>query len=231
MTPMSWVISTMAVPVSRFSSSIRSRISAWTVTSNAVVGSSAISRAGEPAMAAAIITRWRMPPESSCGYWRSRRSASGMRTRSSQSLACLVAASPDMPRCRRRGSAICSPMRTWGVSAVSGSWKIMVIFEPRILLSAAGLRFSSSVPRNLAEPAALPLRASRPISAMKVWLLPEPLSPTTPRVSPRATSRDTPRTAATTPSWVAKSTRRSLMERTGDASAKATSKTGRDRRP
>ena len=37
------------------------------VTSSAVVGSSAISRSGWQASAIAIITRWRMPPESWCG--------------------------------------------------------------------------------------------------------------------------------------------------------------------
>ena len=45
-----------------------SRIPAWTVTSSAVVGSSAISTFGSQASAIAIITRWRMPPESWCGY-------------------------------------------------------------------------------------------------------------------------------------------------------------------
>ena len=44
-----------------------SRISAWMVTSSAVVGSSAISTRGSHAIAIAIITRWRMPPESWCG--------------------------------------------------------------------------------------------------------------------------------------------------------------------
>ena len=49
------------------SSRIRSRICAWMVTSSAVVGSSAISTFGLQASAMAIITRWRMPPESWCG--------------------------------------------------------------------------------------------------------------------------------------------------------------------
>lgn len=40
------------------------RIPAWTVTSRAVVGSSATSTLGPHATAIAIITRWRMPPES-----------------------------------------------------------------------------------------------------------------------------------------------------------------------
>ena len=40
------------------------RICAWTVTSNAVVGSSAISSAGLQERAIAIMARWRIPPES-----------------------------------------------------------------------------------------------------------------------------------------------------------------------
>ncbi len=46
---------------------MRSRICAWIVTSSAVVGSSAIRMLGEHDSARAIITRWRMPPENSCG--------------------------------------------------------------------------------------------------------------------------------------------------------------------
>ncbi len=199
---MSWVISTIAAPVSRLRSAIRSRISACTVTSSAVVGSSAISRSGPQAIAAAIITRWRMPPDSSCGYCLRRRFASGMRTFSSHSCACAIAALASMPRCSRSGSAICSPMRTCGVSAVSGSWKIIVILEPRMSFSWPGFSPSSSLPLNLADPSARPFCANRPITAMKVWLLPDPLSPTTPRHSPRPTLSETPRTASTTPSCV-----------------------------
>ena len=69
-TPRSWVISMIAAPTRRFRSRIRSRICAWIVTSSAVVGSSAISSFGLQASAIAIITRWRMPPESWCGYSR-----------------------------------------------------------------------------------------------------------------------------------------------------------------
>ena len=49
---------------SRFMSRSRSRICACTVTSSAVVGSSAITSGGRQAIAIAIITRCRMPPES-----------------------------------------------------------------------------------------------------------------------------------------------------------------------
>ena len=60
-------MSRTAVPSSCCRPASSSRICAWTVTSSAVVGSSAMSRAGRQASAMAIITRWRMPPDSSCG--------------------------------------------------------------------------------------------------------------------------------------------------------------------
>ena len=58
---------TIAEPYSRCRSCSRSRIWAWTVTSRAVVGSSAIRISGSSTSAIAIITRCRIPPESSCG--------------------------------------------------------------------------------------------------------------------------------------------------------------------
>ena len=66
---------------------ISSRICAWIVTSSAVVGSSAISSSGLVDSAIAIITRWRMPPESWCGYALARRLASAMPTCPSISIA------------------------------------------------------------------------------------------------------------------------------------------------
>ena len=67
-TPRLCVMNRMLMPVSACSLRISSRICAWIVTSSAVVGSSAISSVGSQAIASAIITRWRMPPESWCGY-------------------------------------------------------------------------------------------------------------------------------------------------------------------
>ena len=55
---------TTATPRRRERSFISSRICAWMVTSSAVVGSSAISSFGLQARPMAIITRWRMPPDS-----------------------------------------------------------------------------------------------------------------------------------------------------------------------
>ena len=65
---------------SRRSSSRMATISAWIVTSSAVVGSSAIRSSGSAASAPAIMTRWSIPPESSSGYDRCVRSGSLMPT-------------------------------------------------------------------------------------------------------------------------------------------------------
>ena len=57
------------------------------VTSSAEVGSSAISTLGLQASAMAIMARWRMPPESWCGYSLTRCCGSGMPTSCSISMA------------------------------------------------------------------------------------------------------------------------------------------------
>jgi hypothetical protein len=50
------------------------------------------------AIAIAMTTRWRMPPENSCGYDRTRSPAFGMPTSSSSSTARTSAAFDDSPR-------------------------------------------------------------------------------------------------------------------------------------
>ena len=88
------------MPISRRSRSSSARICAWIVTSSAVVGSSAISSDGSQASASAIITRWRMPPDSWCGY-SSRRCARGRESRPAPASrsARVSAAARSMPRC------------------------------------------------------------------------------------------------------------------------------------
>ena len=66
-TPKSWETSSIAIPCSARICPSSLRICAWVVTSSAVVGSSASISRGVEAVAIAIITRWHMPPESSCG--------------------------------------------------------------------------------------------------------------------------------------------------------------------
>ena len=67
--PRSWVIRMIAALVSVCTVFSTSSTWAWIVTSSAVVGSSAIKSEGEFAIDIAIIARWRIPPENSCGYW------------------------------------------------------------------------------------------------------------------------------------------------------------------
>ena len=63
-TPKSWDTNKTAIPISCWSDRKRSSSSAWTVTSSALVGSSAMRSLGEPVSASAIATRWAIPPES-----------------------------------------------------------------------------------------------------------------------------------------------------------------------
>ena len=95
----------------------------------------------------------------------------------------------------------------------------MVIFEPRIWLSSCRDSLETSRPWKLIEPETSPLPAGRPITARKVWLLPEPLSPTMPRHSPGATSNDSDFTASTRPSGVSNATLRFRTSRMGWAKA------------
>ncbi len=108
-TPRSCVIMTTASPRSSWIRASSSRICACTVTSSAVVGSSAMSSSGSQASAMAIITRWRMPPENWCGYSPARRRGSGMPTSASASTARSRAAARRDRKCTRWCSAICSP--------------------------------------------------------------------------------------------------------------------------
>ena len=85
--PRSCVMSKIAVPVCVWRVFINVRISACTVTSTAVVGSSAISSPGSQARAMAIITRCFMPPDNWCGYAAKRCSGSGIYTWASRSSA------------------------------------------------------------------------------------------------------------------------------------------------
>ena len=101
------------------------------VTSSAVVGSSAIRSFGRQASAIAIITRWRSPPESSCGYCPSRRSGAPIPTSRNRSSTCARVSARVAGRCRRSASPIWKPTGKVGLSEVIGSWKIIPIRLPR----------------------------------------------------------------------------------------------------
>ena len=107
-TPRSWVMIRTPAPVTSRAVLSTSRICACTVTSSAVVGSSQISRSGSLAIAIAMTTRCRSPPDSSCGNARARRSGWAMPTSSSSSTARARAARLVVPR--------------WWISIASAIW-------------------------------------------------------------------------------------------------------------
>ena len=165
-------------------SSRRFRIWARIETSSADTGSSQITSSGSRISARAMQMRWHWPPENSCGRRPVTRSASRptavstSRTRRSRSA---LSVTPMMIS----GSATMSPMQRRGLSEAIGSWKISCRRRRiRRILSAASP--VSSVPSNTTLPAVgrRSCRTARP----KVDL-PQPDSPTRPKVSPLPTSQ------------------------------------------
>src|SRR5262245_26973820 len=205
-TPRLWVIRMMAVPVLALSWRSRSRICACTVTSSAVVGSSAMRSFGSQASAIAIMMRWRVPPESSCGYCSMRRAGSGMPTRRSISIARALAAPRSSPRCNVSVSVIWRPTVSTGLSEVIGSWKIIEMSLPRMSRISRSDSSSRSRPWNRMRPATMRPGgdATSRNTESEVTLLPQPDSPTTASVSPCPTENETPSTARTMPSRVKK---------------------------
>ncbi len=165
------------------------RICAWMVTSSAVVGSSAMMSLGLHESAIAIITRWRMPPENWCGYWSSRRSASGMPTIFRSSSARARAAASLIFRWISSGSMIWKPMVSTGLSEVIGSWKIIAMSRPRISRICSSVRSRRLRPSNrIRPPTTRPAGfASRRMMASEDTDLPQPDSPTSATVSPGLT--------------------------------------------
>ena len=108
-----------------------------------------------------------------------------------------------MPRWIRRTSWIWLPTSQTGFSDDCGCWKIMLIRSPRILRMSPSGSFSRSVPSNRTSPASIwpGFPTSRMIERL-VTLLPQPLSPTRPMISPESTWKLIPSTARTTPSRV-----------------------------
>ena len=87
-------MSMIAIPSSRCSWRISSRIWVCVVTSSAVVGSSAISRVGWQDSAIAIMARWRRPPLSWLESWSTRCSGEDTPTRRSISIVFVARLAP-----------------------------------------------------------------------------------------------------------------------------------------
>ena len=192
-----------------------SRICACTVTSSAVVGSSAMISSGWFAIAIAMTTRCRIPPDSSCGYLRAIWAGSGRPTRSSSSTARFQVPRRSARPCSRRHSATCQPTVYIGFSAVSGSWNTIATRAPRIARHSAGPQSSSSFPSSLIDPLTRADSGSSPRMARASMVLPDPDSPTTPIVSRALSETLTPRTASMTPASVGRLIRRSSTSSSG----------------
>ncbi len=199
------MIRRIAIPSRSRSSFISSRICACTVTSSAVVGSSAIRSFGSEESAIAIITRWRMPPDIWCGWSLTRRSAEGIPTSCISSTARTRASFRPSPWWSRTASAIWLPTVKTGFREVIGSWKIIEMSLPRIFASS----FSSSLARSRPSKTIFESGEIRPgastsrITESAVTDLPLPDSPTTASVPPCAISKSIPSTARSMPFCVA----------------------------
>ncbi len=91
--PRSWVTAMIEMPCSSTSDRISARISPRIEASSDATGSSASSSCGPSAIAPAMSTRWRCPPETSCGYRRRYRSG-GRRPARASASATSVGSSP-----------------------------------------------------------------------------------------------------------------------------------------
>ncbi len=133
----------------------------------------------------AIMTRWRMPPESWNGYHRTRSSGEGMPTERRSSTAVDCASFLSMSRWRTSDSAIWAPIRLTGLRAVIGSWKIMLSSAPHTGRSSRSLMADSSWPPKWTVPLRSTSRGGRrPMIERERTVLPEPDSPTIPSVLP-----------------------------------------------
>ena len=161
------------------------RICACTITSSAVVGSSASSTRGSQASAIAIAARWRMPPENSCGKRRARSARMPTSSSSSPQRACARAPARDAVQLHRLDDLV--------ADALHRVERVHRALEDHrdVASSGAGAacprrRARMSSPSSSTRPATLALGGSRPISARLSVVLPQPDSPTRPMRSPRA---------------------------------------------
>ena len=221
-------------------SSRRFRIFAWTETSRAETGSSQIRISGFTVSARAMEIRWHCPPENWCGRWEAAAAGSmptAWRTSATRSLPSVPMSPSDQIS---RPSLTMSFTRRRGFSDEIGSWKIIWSLgrtSRRSLPDRPVRSISSSEPGS---------RTTRPLVGGGSWTkaravvdLPQPDSPTMPRVSPFRRSKETSDTAWTTRlrptgnSWTRFSTRRmtSLPPRSWTVPRPAIRPAPLDRRP
>ena len=200
-TDRSWLIMIRPMPCSATSRESSSRTWAWTITSSAVVGSSAMISRGAQASAIAIMTRCFWPPDSSCGYAPARPGGRSTLVSSSATRALISFSLNAFPAggCSRIGSAICSPMRRTGLSACIAPWNTTDASAQRTARSRPHFIVVTSSPSRRMSPVIFAVRGSSRSTLIATVDFPEPDSPATPRVSPGLRVRSTPRTAGTSP--------------------------------
>ena len=197
-----WEMNSMEMPDSRFSFFKSSKIWAWMVTSRAVVGSSSSSSLGRATTAAAIMARCSIPPESSWGYFRYTPAGSGSSTAARAARAWSRRASRERSVWIRSTSSTWGPIRIRGSMQLCGSWNTTPISLPWTCRSSVRSAWSSSAPSSRISPEKSHcFRGSSPATLMAVTDLPEPDSPTSPRISPLWMVRDTPATASRCRVW------------------------------
>src|SRR5688572_18515761 len=132
-----------------------------------------------------------------------------MRTLRSISTALCSASFWEISLCLSNASATWSPTVNAGLSEVIGSWKIIDSWSPRRSRMRCAGTLSRSSPSNSTSPATMRPGGcgTRPMIESAVTLLPQPDSPTMPRVRPRPRLRSTPSTARTSPRSEAKCVR------------------------
>ena len=189
-----------ASPSSRQSASSSSRICACTITSSAVVGSSAISTFGLQASAIAIAARWRIPPDSSCGKRSAR--AAGIPTDSSSSPVRARAAEPLRDAVQLERLDDLAADRLHRVERVHRALEHDRDVHPAM---RADRRLAAGEHVHAVEQDACrrrwPSAGRSPMIASAVVVLPQPDSPTSPSRSPRSSvnRRPAPRAARRRP--------------------------------
>ena len=173
-------------------SSSRLSICAWTETSRAETGSSQMMIFGSKTSARATQMRWHCPPENSCE--RRLPTISGLRPTLRRMSSTRSEERPFWFWCQiERPSRTMSLTLRRGLSEEIGSWKI-ICMRVRIRRISSPERVVRSVPSKTTLPV---VACSSCMTARPVVDLPQPDSPTSPRVSPSRTSKLMPETAWT----------------------------------
>ncbi|MNZ19976.1 hypothetical protein D3C78_370180 [compost metagenome] len=203
---MKWVERKMVTPCSRDSSTSRRQKSSRAAGSTPEVGSSRISTSGRCSTATASDRRWRRPRGRAPDGW------SAMAPRSKRSISSSIRwALSALGRSNRRACRV----RFCRVLSSPYSEKLCDM-KPTRLRVARSLA-STGRPSRLALPS---LAGIRPVSTFIVVVLPQPLEPRKPKISPRPMAKLTLFTAVKSPkrrvrSWASMATEVSVAGRGG----------------